>query len=187
MSSVRSATSAAHRVPSHAGPSPRAASTRPSTLGAAVPGSHNCRNPKGPLAHTPHSSAPGELALGVFHHHSAAVTWDLPHDRRVQSASPGQTHQVDMAGNSPVYSHGCKSSLPVAEGVAGKPGCTASGRKPYFRYSSQRSVQVELHPHSPSPDHPQSLLHSARRRPCCLVRPGAVGAKSQQSEHTAQM
>ena len=42
-----------------------------------------------------------------------------------------------MAGNSPVYSHGCKSPLPVAEGVAGKPSCKPLGRKPYFRYSSQ--------------------------------------------------
>ena len=42
-----------------------------------------------------------------------------------------------VAGNSPVYSHGCKSPLPVAAGVAGKPSCKTSGRKPYFRYSSQ--------------------------------------------------
>ena len=42
-----------------------------------------------------------------------------------------------VAGNSPVYSHGCKSPLPIAEGVAGKPSCNPAGRKPYFRYSSQ--------------------------------------------------
>ena len=42
-----------------------------------------------------------------------------------------------MAGNSPVYSHGCKPPLPVAELVAGKPSCNPTGRKPYFRYSSQ--------------------------------------------------
>ena len=60
----------------------------------------------------------------------------LPHDRRVQRASPGQTW-APPAGNSPVYGPGCKSPLPVAEGVAGKPSCETSGRKPYFRYSSQ--------------------------------------------------
>ena len=42
-----------------------------------------------------------------------------------------------VAGNSPVYSHGCKSPLPVAAGVAGKPSCKTSGRILYFRYSSQ--------------------------------------------------
>ena len=33
-----------------------------------------------------------------------------------------------MAGNSPVYSHGCKCLRPVAEWVAGKPGCRTLGR-----------------------------------------------------------
>ena len=32
-----------------------------------------------------------------------------PHDRQIRGAGAGQTHPVDMAGNSPVYSHGCKS------------------------------------------------------------------------------
>ena len=50
-----------------------------------------------------------------------------------------------MAGNSPVYSHGCKSPLPVAEGVAGKPSCNASGRKSYFRYSSQGCAEMTLY------------------------------------------
>ena len=50
-----------------------------------------------------------------------------------------------VAGNSPVYSHGCKSPLPVAEGVAGKPSCKASGRKPYFRYSSQGCGEMTLY------------------------------------------
>ena len=49
--------------------------------------------------------------------------------------SPLVDHKV--AGNSPVYSHGCKSPPFVAEGVAGKPGLFAGGRKLYFRYSSQ--------------------------------------------------
>ena len=42
-----------------------------------------------------------------------------------------------MAGNSPVYSHGCKSPLPVAERVAGKPSCRTLGRILYISYSSQ--------------------------------------------------
>ena len=42
-----------------------------------------------------------------------------------------------LAGNSPVYSHGCKPSLPVAEGAAGNPSCRTFGRILYFRYSSQ--------------------------------------------------
>ena len=50
-----------------------------------------------------------------------------------------------VAGNSPVYSHGCKSPLPVAEGVAGKPGCRTPGRKPDFRYSSQGCSELTLY------------------------------------------
>ena len=42
-----------------------------------------------------------------------------------------------VAGNSPVYSQGCKPSLPVAEGAAGNPSCKTFGRILYFRYSSQ--------------------------------------------------
>ena len=54
-------------------------------------------------------------------------------------AKDGERPLIDqaVAGNSPVYSHGCKPPLPVAEGVAGKPSCRALGRKSYFRYSSQ--------------------------------------------------
>ena len=50
-----------------------------------------------------------------------------------------------MAGNSPVYSHGCKSPLPVAEGVAVKPVCTTLGRILYFRYSSQGLSTMTLY------------------------------------------
>ena len=60
-----------------------------------------------------------------------------PHDRRARSQVQGYTHLSGMAGNSPVYSHGCKSPQLVAEWVAGKPSCSASGRMRYFRYSSQ--------------------------------------------------
>ena len=76
----------------------------------------------------------------------------LPHDHRVRNASPGQAHPASMAGNSPVSSHGCKSPLPVADGVAGKPSFNASGRKTYFRYSSQGCIRARLHPgpHQPA-------------------------------------
>ena len=88
MSSVRSATSAAHRVPSHGNRRPSAAGA-PLQSGAAIPGSQHCHRPKGPLAHTPHSSAPGGLAMGMLCHSGAAVPLALPHDRRVRTASPG--------------------------------------------------------------------------------------------------
>ena len=42
-----------------------------------------------------------------------------------------------VAGNSPVYSHGCKLEASVAEGVAGKPVLFIPGGKFYFMYSSQ--------------------------------------------------
>ena len=54
-------------------------------------------------------------------------------------AKDGERPLIDqaVAGNSPVYSQGCKPSLPVAEGVAGNPSCRTFGRILYFRYSSQ--------------------------------------------------
>ena len=53
------------------------------------------------------------------------------------SPTQGETHRVEVAGNSPVYSHGCKLPQPVADGVAGKPGCRTSGRILYISYSSR--------------------------------------------------
>ena len=57
-----------------------------------------------------------------------------------------------VAGNSPVYSHGCKFIPSVADGAAGKPSFNASGRKTYFRYSSQGCIRARLHPgpHQPA-------------------------------------
>ena len=62
-------------------------------------------------------------------------------------AKDGERPLIDqaVAGNSPVYSHGCKSPLPVAEGVAGNPSCKTFGRKPYFRYSSQGCSGMTLY------------------------------------------
>ena len=63
--------------------------------------------------------------------------------RRV--AGPGQIHTVEVAGNSPVYSHGCKLPHPVADRVAGNSSCRTSGRILYFRYSSQGCVGMTLY------------------------------------------
>ena len=85
------------------------------------------------------------LAPDVPGHPGTAGPLVKPHDRGIRNAGPGQAHSVDMAGNSPVYSHGCKYPLLVAEGAAGKPGCRTSGRKPYFRYSSQGCGEMTLY------------------------------------------
>ena len=45
-------------------------------------------------------------------------------------------HPVEVAGNSPVYSHRLEMPHLVAEWVGGKPGCKSHGRKSYIRYSS---------------------------------------------------
>ena len=71
---------------------------------------------------------------------------------------PGNPTRSRWLETAPVYSHGCKFPLPVAEGVAGKPGCTTFGRKPYFRYSSQGCMRTGLHPG----DH-QPALHRVNR------------------------
>ena len=56
-----------------------------------------------------------------------------------ECAKDGERPLIDqaVAGNSPVYGPGWEFPLVVAQGVAGKPGCKTSGRKPYFRYASQ--------------------------------------------------
>ena len=58
---------------------------------------------------------------------------------------PSSSPPLDMAVNRAVSSHGCKSPLPVAEWVAGKPGCRFLGRKSYFRYSSQGCGKMTLY------------------------------------------
>ena len=78
---------------------------------------------------------------------------------------------VCMAGNSPVYSHGCKSPLPVAEGVAGKPSCRTFGRKSYFRYSSQGCMRAGLHPG----DHQPALRRVDRGLRLGTAHGGAAG------------
>ena len=72
-----------------------------------------------------------------------------PHPRRlggvpggsgvVSRAKDGERPLIDqaVAGNSPVYGHGCKLAPFVAEGAAGNPSCRTFGRILYFMYSSQ--------------------------------------------------
>ena len=72
---MRSATSAAHRVPSNAGPSPRAAGLSALPPPQRIAGSYPSFQPA------------GGLAPGVLRHHGAAGPAALPHDRRVRRAS----------------------------------------------------------------------------------------------------
>ena len=91
MSSVRSATSAACRVPSQAGPSPRAAGP-PFHVGGGSTGQSALPPPKGWLAHTPHSSHRADsprvylAALALRYHRPCRMI-----------AGPGRTHPAIMA------------------------------------------------------------------------------------------
>ena len=67
------------------------------------------------------------------------------HDPSILSAGPGQVHVVEVAGNSPVYSHGWKLPHPVADWVAGKPVCRLSGRILYIGHSSQGCIGLTLY------------------------------------------
>ena len=151
MSSERSATSAAYQMPRHAGPSPKAAGAS-FHVGGGSPGQSALPPPKGSLAHTSHSSHRASLPRVCFA--TLEPLYYRPCRITVESGTltPGQPHPVEMAGNSPVYSHGCKFIPPVADGAAGKPSFNASGRKTYFRYSSQGCIRARLHPgpHQPA-------------------------------------
>ena len=80
--------------------------------------------------------------LGVVDIGLVTVGAKAQHNTRMVECS---LPSVEVAGNSPVYSHGCKSPLPVAEGVAGNPSCNPTGRTPYFRYSSQGCGEMTLY------------------------------------------
>ena len=147
MSSVHSATSAAHRVPSHAGANPRAAGP-PVHFGGAVPDSQQCHHPKGSLAHTPHSSYWGcarGLALGVLCYHCATAPSALPRGRRVRKRQPVRSTRPTWLETALFTATGCKLPHSVAEWVAGNPGYRTLGRILYFRYSSQGCVGVTLY------------------------------------------
>ena len=78
---------------------------------------------------------------------STALPERRPYRMTAESATLtlARPHPPGMARNSPVYSHGCKSPHLVAEWVAGKPSCSASGRMRYFRYSSQGCNEMTLY------------------------------------------
>ena len=90
--------------------------------------------------------ARGDLSVGRW-----PITWQAP---RLRQQGSGTCRTADLskclfvegvAGNRAVSSHGCKSPPPIAEGVAGKPGCRTPGRIPYFRYSSQGCSGMTLY------------------------------------------
>ena len=74
------------------------------------------KDPGSYLSFRPPGGLPRGLVAGVLRHPGATAPSALPHDRRVPNASSGQIHPVEVAGNNPVYSHGCKCPLPVAAG-----------------------------------------------------------------------
>ena len=88
MSSARSVTSAAHRIPSHAGPSPRAAGA-PFHVGRGSPGQAALPSPGRISGSYSSFQPPGGLAPGVHRHHGAAVPSAPPHDRQVPYVRPG--------------------------------------------------------------------------------------------------
>ena len=82
-------TSATHRVPSHAGPSPRAAGAPIGVGLGSSPGLSVLLPPQRIAGSYPSFQPPGGLAPGVPSHHGAPGPAPLPHDRRVRSPSPG--------------------------------------------------------------------------------------------------
>ena len=96
-------------------------------------------------AHSPHSSHRVYIATMVLLYHRPCCTI-------AESGAPAPaTPPGRVAGNSPVYSHGCKSPLTVAEEVAGNSGCSILGRILYISYSSTpRSCILTGPDHLPS-------------------------------------
>ena len=137
------ATSCPHRASNYAYPSPRAV-VAPFQAGAAAPDRQHCHHSKR-CRFLSLISGTGRTPPWTRREYTSSP-------RRCRTIGPGQTHEVEVAGNSPVSSHGCKSPLPVANRAAGKPSFNASGRKTYFRYSSQGCIRARLHPgpHQPA-------------------------------------
>ena len=142
VSDVLSATPAAHRVTSHASPSPRATGAH-FHVGRGMPRAVSNPAASKERCSPPHSSNQASSPR-LTSPPRDAVPSGPSHDRRVRNAGPGADSPCRVAGNSPVYSHGCKLPQPVAERVAGKPGCRTSGRILYIRYSSQGCVGMTL-------------------------------------------
>ena len=117
MSSVRSATYAAYRVPNcHAGRSPRAAGP-PFHVGRGSPGQSALPPPKGWLAHTPHSSHRADSPRVYL----AALA--LPYHRPCRMiAGPGRTHPATMAREPLPQTRCLRRSLDPAVGRLPKDG-----------------------------------------------------------------
>ena len=100
------------------------------------PGAEPCRRkPEGCWTALPlRGRSPGQPALPPPQRIAGSYTSFQPLRVRPRPSLQG------VAGNSPVYSHGCKSPLPVADGVAGNSGCTTSGRPHYSRYPSHHQT-----------------------------------------------
>ena len=92
---MRSATSAAHRVPNHAGPNPRATGA-PFHFEGAVSYSQHCHHSKGPLAHTTHFShradSHRELAPVCFATMVLLDQWPCRMIAESGALAQGQTH-----------------------------------------------------------------------------------------------
>ena len=144
MSSARSVTSAAHRMPSHAGPSPRAAGAQ-FHVGHGSPGQSALPPPQRIAASYPSFQPPGGWPRVDL---STMVLLDQRPCRVVAESvglGPGQPQPTALAGNSPVYGPGWKFPLVVAQGVAGKPGLFLPGRTVYFCHSSQGCSRMTLY------------------------------------------
>ena len=91
--------------------------------------------PRGPANHQPEAGGDGEQGeRGPRGPHPRRLGGVPGGSGVVSRAKDGERPLIDqaVAGNSPVYSHGCKSPLPVAERVAGKPSCRAPWQKAVY-------------------------------------------------------
>ena len=107
--SARSATSAAHRGRAILAQA-RGLLEHTPMLGAAGLGQSALLPPRRNAAHTPHSgnrTASDRRCCAI----RPAGPSALPHDRRVRNASPGQTHQVAMAGEPLAQAAACAAAL----------------------------------------------------------------------------
>ena len=96
----------AHRVPSRAGPSPRAAEA-PFHVGRGSPDSQHCRRPKVSLAHTPHSSHQADSPADSPREYSATMVplYHRPYRMIAESGTPARVRPTRPPWlENPVYS-----------------------------------------------------------------------------------
>ena len=91
-------------------------------------------------------------APALLYHRSCRMIAESGTPTRVRPTRPAWLETAP-----PVYSHGCKSPLPVAERVAVKPACRTSGRILYFRYSSTPDIPCKASDHLYSNSAPRLL------------------------------